>query len=492
MSKSLTKEQKLISKEIQNKIDIEMRNSICEIEYNESKIGNGFLCKIPYLDFSQLLPVLIINTNIINEIKFLNDIKISFDNNKIIRYIKNIKERKVYINQEYEIIIIEIFPNEDNLNIFLEIDENIFKNINYNNKYISILNYSNKSLYGIINNVRDNIIEYKSLEKEEMIDGPIILIDSLKVIGINKRLRNDNGILLRELIKGFNRIENEEEKNEINLIIKVNEDEINKDIYILNYPYYTINEKEYKYEGLKELNELNTTIFINDELYEYKKYKKFEEKGEYKIKIKFKILLKDCYCMFLGCKNMINIDLSKFNSKNVTNMSAMFRDCNNLTNINLSNFETRNVINMNSMFCDCKNLTNIDVSNFETKNVTNMQCMFCDCTNLINIDVSNFDTKNVTDMSCMFYGCNNLINIDLSNFDTKNVTNMQCMFCDCNNLTNIDVSNFDTKNVTDMSGMFYGCNNLTKIDVSNFDIKNVTDMGCMFYGCNNLYNIDLS
>ena len=64
-----------------------------------------------------------------------------------------------------------------------------------------------------------------------MIDGPIILIDSLKVIGINKRLKNDNGILLRELIKGFNRIENEEEKNEINLIIKVNEDEINKDIY---------------------------------------------------------------------------------------------------------------------------------------------------------------------------------------------------------------------------------------------------------------------
>ena len=292
MSKSLTKEK---SKEIENKIDIEMRNSICEIEYNESKIGNGFLCKIPYLDFSQLLPVLIINTNIINEIKFLNDIKISFDNNKKIRYIKNIKERKVYINKEYEIIIIEIFPNEDNLNIFLEIDENIFKNINYKNKYISILNYSNELLYGIINNASDNIIEYKSLKKEEMIDSPIILIDSLKVIGINKRLKNNNGILLRELIKGFNRIENEEEKNEINLIIKVNEDEINKDIYILNYPYYKNHDNiKYKYEGLKELNELNTTIFINDELYEYKKYKKFEEKGEYKIKIKFKILLKDC------------------------------------------------------------------------------------------------------------------------------------------------------------------------------------------------------
>ena len=95
-----------IPSEIKNKIDIQMRNTICEIEYNESKIGNGFLCKIPYPDFSKLLPVLIINTNIINEIKYLNDIKILFDNNKKIRYIKNIKERKTYINKEYEILII--------------------------------------------------------------------------------------------------------------------------------------------------------------------------------------------------------------------------------------------------------------------------------------------------------------------------------------------------------------------------------------------------
>ena len=291
-----------ITSEIQNKLDIYMRNSICEIGYKESKIGNGFLCKIPSLNFSKLLPVLIINTNIINEIKFLNDIKISFDDGKKIINIKNIKERKTYINKEYEILIIEIFPNEENLNQFLQIDENIFKNINYKNKYISILNYSNKSLYGFINNIVDNRIEYKSWKKDEIIDGPIILIDNLKVIGINKRLKNNNGILFKDIIKEFNRIEVEDEKNEINLIIKINEDEINKDIYILNYPYYISEGKEYKYEGLKELNELNTKIFINDELYEYKKYKRFDKKGEYKIKIKFKICLKDCYCMFLGCK----------------------------------------------------------------------------------------------------------------------------------------------------------------------------------------------
>ena len=181
-----------IPSEIQNKINIQMRNSICEIEYNESKIGNGFLCKIPFPDFSKLLPVLIINTNIIREIKFLNDIKILFDKNKKIIYIKNIKERKIYINKEYKILIIEIFPKEDDLNIFLEIDENIFNSINYKDKYISILNNSNELLYDNINNIIENRIEYKSWKKDEIIDGPIILLDNIKVIGINKRLNNNN------------------------------------------------------------------------------------------------------------------------------------------------------------------------------------------------------------------------------------------------------------------------------------------------------------
>ena len=181
-----------IPSEIQSKINIQMRNSLCEIEYNDSKIGNGFLCKIPYPNFSKLLPVLIINTNIINEIKFLNDIKILFDKNKKIRYIKNIKERKIYINKEYEILIIQIFPKEDDLNIFLEIDENIFNSINYKDKYISILNNSNELLYDNINNIIENRIEYKSWKKDEIIDGPIILLDNIKVIGINKRLNNNN------------------------------------------------------------------------------------------------------------------------------------------------------------------------------------------------------------------------------------------------------------------------------------------------------------
>ena len=43
-------------------------------------------------------------------------------------------------------------------------------------------------------------------------------------------------------------------------------------------------------------------------------------------------------------------------------MECMFKDCNNLTNINLSNFDTKNVTNMAHMFYGCNNLNNINLS----------------------------------------------------------------------------------------------------------------------------------
>ena len=63
---------------------------------------------------------------------------------------------------------------------------------------------------------------------------------------------------------------------------------------------------------------------------------------------------------------------------------------------------------MSCMFWDCESLININLSNFNTQNVTNMRGMFGYCESLTNIDLSNFNTQNVTDMGDMFYGCNSL------------------------------------------------------------------------------------
>ena len=50
-------------------------------------------------------------------------------------------------------------------------------------------------------------------------------------------------------------------------------------------------------------------------------------------------------------------------------------------------------------------LLKLDLSNFNTENVTNMSTMFAFCSKLNNLDIKNFNTNTVIDMSFMFAGC---------------------------------------------------------------------------------------
>ena len=118
---------------------------------------------------------------------------------------------------------------------------------------------------------------------------------------------------------------------------------------------------------------------------------------------------------------------------------------------------------MSDMFSGCSSLTALDLSRFDTSQVTNMFGMFSGCKSLTALDLSSFDTSNVRDMNFMFFGCKSLTTIDLSNFDTSKVTNMWVMFSGCSSLTSLDLSYFDTSKVTRMSRMFYGCSSLTTI-----------------------------
>ena len=61
------------------------------------------------------------------------------------------------------------------------------------------------------------------------------------------------------------------------------------------------------------------------------------------------------------------------------------------------------------MFYCCENLNNLNLSSFDTKNVSNMSYMFYGCNNLNNLDLSSFDTNNVTNIKSIFYRCPNEI-----------------------------------------------------------------------------------
>ena len=75
-------------------------------------------------------------------------------------------------------------------------------------------------------------------------------------------------------------------------------------------------------------------------------------------------------------KNILEIDLSSFDTSLVTNMEDMFAYMSSLTTLNLSNFNTLQVVSMDRMFFGMSNLTTLDLSNFDTSNVTDMDFMF--------------------------------------------------------------------------------------------------------------------
>ena len=110
------------------------------------------------------------------------------------------------------------------------------------------------------------------------------------------------------------------------------------------------------------------------------------------------------------------------------------------------------------MFSKLYSLTSLDLSDFDTSNVTDMLRMF-DSSSLTSVTFGpNFKTNNVTDMTYMFYGCSNLQELDLSNWDTSNVERMEQLFGGTSKLQHIIFgNNFIHKDGANVSGMFNNC-----------------------------------
>jgi surface protein len=101
-------------------------------------------------------------------------------------------------------------------------------------------------------------------------------------------------------------------------------------------------------------------------------------------------------------------------------MSNLFYNCTLITELDLSNFDTSNVTTMSGMFNGCQSLTSLDVNHFVTDNVENMSSMFTGCS--CDIVFTNKNTSKVKSVFAMF----NIFSgqsIDLSGMTIRNSTN---------------------------------------------------------------------
>ncbi|MGX6970508.1 BspA family leucine-rich repeat surface protein [Vagococcus bubulae] len=196
---------------------------------------------------------------------------------------------------------------------------------------------------------------------------------------------------------------------------------------------------------------------------------------------------------FSGLSSIKTLDLSKFDTRNVTTMHGMFYINKSISSLNLNYalFDTSKVSKMSDMFNGMSTLNNLDISNFKTKTVQDFGGMFKDVSSLTNLNLSQFDMSSATDMSKMFNGMKNLKALNVSSFNTSNVTSMNSMFNGASSLTDLSVKNFDTKNVTNMTSMFQGVKSLKSIDVSSFNTGKVTSMKEMFRGMTGISSLNL-
>ena len=183
------------------KILEQMRNNVCKILKGKI-IGTGFFAKIPFN--KSLLSVLITNNHVLDESDIIDgkNIVISVNNEAKIMDIKIHSKRKKYTNKDYDVTIIEIKEEEDNIKDFLLLDKtiiNLFKEENnnnidylsniYENESIYLLNYMNGgeifASYGLLTNIEKSKITHKCNTDSGSSGSPILLLKNNQVIGIH-------------------------------------------------------------------------------------------------------------------------------------------------------------------------------------------------------------------------------------------------------------------------------------------------------------------
>ena len=191
--------------------------------------------------------------------------------------------------------------------------------------------------------------------------------------------------------------------------------------------------------------------------------------------------------MFYGCDDIIEMDLSHFDTSNVENMEYMFYGCSSLTSLDLSNFDTSSVIDMEGIFERCSSLTSLDLSNFNTSIVTNMNGMFNNCEKLEYINLKSASINPNIISSNISFNLSSKLTICSENeewseiFNISNTTYVNCI----NNMSYYDIYEKRDKmkcfknNIMELYNpcKFCGNNYFTKSLIKN----NITNMNCYEY-----------
>lgn len=141
-----------------------------------------------------------------------------------------------------------------------------------------------------------------------------------------------------------------------------------------------------------------------------------------------------------------SVNISGWNISHIEDISGMFEECSYLQKIiGLDTLDTSSVKLMTDLFEGCKNLEEIDLSKWNFNNVTDMAHMFSNCSGLKTIkglENLNFTSLNrPAKLRSMFRRCTSLEKLDISKWKFNKLPICKNMFSLCEKLT--DVGNID-------------------------------------------------
>lgn len=183
--------------------------------------------------------------------------------------------------------------------------------------------------------------------------------------------------------------------------------------------------------------------------------------------------------LFRFCADLPNDTINQiknWNVGNVEDLTGIFYGCKAITNLDLSSWNISNKLTiLEDAFYLMSKLQTVNVSNWDTSNVTNMKYVFCSCSKLNTIiGLNTWNTQSATSFYSMFNGLEITSLLDISNWNVSNVTNMYNMFRMCDLLESIDLSSWDVSNVTNFSYIFHSCKVLSSESIHSLDNWNVS------------------
>lgn len=164
-----------------------------------------------------------------------------------------------------------------------------------------------------------------------------------------------------------------------------------------------------------------------------------------------------------GNQYVKELDLSRWDTTLMTDVSAMFYNWVALRGVNFDGWTMKNVRDANGMFENCDSLKYIDTSSWQMKNLQNTHYMFSYCRSLKTLDTSKWDLSELTSGSFMFRNCSSLQELDTSKWDLSNIKWTGAMFENCSSLKKLDFRNSTFRKVDSASDMFYGVDSLQEL-----------------------------